>query len=245
MNTIKKTKFTNAFTLGATVIGMLFFTATFVTEHKAYAQELVELEEREKEQAKQEKLRIEKVKEEVAARFEQKEQEELERKREEERLEQERIEAERIAEEQRLAEIAYQEQLEQEKLEQERIQQEQHEQELAQQTQQVEQVQTTPDVAVSSQGGYTLQVEATAYTSDPAENGGWNVTALGTPLVYGTCAVDPNVIPLGSQIHVEGYGSCLAADTGGAIKGNRIDVLVNSKGEAANWGRRSVQVTVY
>lgn len=245
MNTIKKTKFTNAFTLGATVIGMLFFTATFVTEHKAYAQELVELEEREKEQAKQEKLRIEKVKEEVAARFEQKEQEELERKREEERLEQERIEAERIAEEQRLAEIAYQEQLEQEKLEQERIQQEQYEQELVQQTQQVEQAQTTPDVAVSSQGGYTLQAEVTAYTSDPAENGGWNVTALGTPLVYGTCAVDPNVIPLGSQIHVEGYGSCLAADTGGAIKGNRIDVLVNSKGEAANWGRRSVQVTVY
>ena len=45
-------------------------------------------------------------------------------------------------------------------------------------------------------------------------------------------AVDPNVIPLGSKVYVEGYGEAIAADTGGAIKGNKIDVHVPSKSQA-------------
>lgn len=49
-------------------------------------------------------------------------------------------------------------------------------------------------------------------------------TYMGTSVDYGVCAVDPNVIPLGSKIYVEGYGRCTALDIGGAIKGNRIDV---------------------
>jgi len=57
-------------------------------------------------------------------------------------------------------------------------------------------------------------------------------------------AVDPNVIPLGSKVYVEGYGTAVAGDTGGAIKGNRIDVLVPDSGKAANWGRRTIQITV-
>ena len=235
MQKLKDSKFTNVLTLGLVVIGLLFVIAAVRLTI------LDNVEEQQREETRQVLAKQLEEKEQIALEKEKAEQ----RKREQEKAEQERlakIEAERIAEEQRLAEIAYQEQLEQERIQQEQLKQEQYEQELAQQT---EQTPTTQDIAVSSQGGYTLQAEATAYTSDPAENGGWNVTALGTPLVYGTCAVDPNVIPLGSQIHVEGYGSCLAADTGGAIKGNRIDVLVNSKGEAANWGRRSVQVTVY
>ena len=238
MQNLKNSKFTNVLTLGLVVIGLLFVIAAVRLTI------LDNVEEQQREETRVALVQQLEEKEQIALEKEKAEQ----RKREQEKAEQERlakIEAERIAEEQRLAEIAYQEQLEQERIQQEQLKQEQYEQELAQQAQQAEQTPTTQDVAVSSQGSYTLQAEATAYTSDPAENGGWNVTALGTPLVYGTCAVDPNVIPLGSQIHVEGYGSCLAADTGGAIKGNRIDVLVNSKGEAANWGRRSVQVTVY
>lgn len=94
-------------------------------------------------------------------------------------------------------------------------------------------------------GGATYNMTATAYTSDPAENGGYSVTALGTPLRVGVCAVDPNVIPLGSTIHVEGHGTCVAEDTGGAIKGNRVDVLKGSKSESAQWGVRNVKVTVY
>ena len=45
-------------------------------------------------------------------------------------------------------------------------------------------------------------------------------------------AVDPNVIPLGSKVYVQGYGEATAADTGGAIKGNKIDVFVPSKSAA-------------
>ena len=57
--------------------------------------------------------------------------------------------------------------------------------------------------------------------------------------------MDPRVIPLGSLVYVEGYGKAIAADTGGAIIGNIIDVYVNSNEEAIyNWGRR-YDVPVY
>ena len=57
-------------------------------------------------------------------------------------------------------------------------------------------------------------------------------------------AVDPLVIPLGSKVHVEGYGYAVAGDIGGAIKGNRIDVFMASHGKAIQWGRKSVRVKV-
>ncbi|MBM7704925.1 ubiquitin-like domain-containing protein [Metabacillus iocasae] len=57
-------------------------------------------------------------------------------------------------------------------------------------------------------------------------------------------AVDPNVIPLGSKVYVEGYGYAVAADTGGAIKGNKIDVFFPDKSKAYKWGRRTVKIKV-
>ncbi|WP_186304273.1 3D domain-containing protein, partial [Staphylococcus epidermidis] len=57
-------------------------------------------------------------------------------------------------------------------------------------------------------------------------------------------AVDPSVIPLGSKVWVEGYGYAVAGDTGGAIKGNRIDVHVQSKGQASSFGRKQVKVRI-
>ncbi|HWO94937.1 MAG TPA: ubiquitin-like domain-containing protein [Bacillus sp. (in: firmicutes)] len=57
-------------------------------------------------------------------------------------------------------------------------------------------------------------------------------------------AVDPNVIPLGSKVYVEGYGYAIAGDTGGAIKGNKIDVFFADKSRAYQWGNRTVKIKV-
>lgn len=94
--------------------------------------------------------------------------------------------------------------------------------------------------------GETISVTATAYTADCAGCSG--VTATGVDLNNDpnakVIAVDPSVIPLGSEVYVEGYGHAIAADTGGAINGNKIDVHVPSKSEAMNWGNKSVNVTI-
>ena len=86
-------------------------------------------------------------------------------------------------------------------------------------------------------GGASYTMEATAYCL-----GG--TTATGMRVGRGVIAVDPRVIPLGSRVHVSGYGDAIAADTGGAISGNRIDVWLPC-GEAYAWGVRTVTVTVY
>ncbi|QWU46270.1 MULTISPECIES: cell wall-binding protein EntD [Bacillus] len=100
-------------------------------------------------------------------------------------------------------------------------------------------------------GGREITVEATAYTANPGENGTYGgrvLTAMGHDLTANpnmkVIAVDPKVIPLGSKVWVEGYGEAIAGDTGGAIKGNRIDVLVGSDSTADSWGRKSVKVKV-
>lgn len=91
-----------------------------------------------------------------------------------------------------------------------------------------------------------MTVAATAYTAN--DGGISGITATGVNLNKNpnakVIAVDPNVIPLGSKVYVEGYGEAIAADTGGAIKGNKIDVHVPSKSQAKNWGVKSVKVKV-
>ncbi len=87
-----------------------------------------------------------------------------------------------------------------------------------------------------------MVMEATAYAGD-------GITASGNgtnrnPNGYSTIAVDPRVIPLGSRVYVEGYGYAIAHDTGGDIKGNRIDLFMNSEAECNSWGRRSVKVYI-
>ena len=84
----------------------------------------------------------------------------------------------------------------------------------------------------------TVTFEATAYT--------WTGyrTATGTWPSRGTVAVDPLVIPLGTELHIEGYGSAVAADTGGAIQGQKIDLYMDSEHECLQWGRRQVEVRV-
>lgn len=71
------------------------------------------------------------------------------------------------------------------------------------------------------------------------------ITANGMKAGYGVVAVDRKVIPLGTKLYVEGYGYCIAADTGGAIKGNRIDLCYNTHQEALNSGFGHTNVRVY
>lgn len=88
-----------------------------------------------------------------------------------------------------------------------------------------------------------LEMESTAYL--PTDGSGSGLTASGRRAAYGVVAVDPRVIPLGTLVFVEGYGFAIAADTGGAIKGNIIDVCMHDRSEAMRWGRRKVTVHIF
>lgn len=94
--------------------------------------------------------------------------------------------------------------------------------------------------------GKTISIVATGYDDSYECNYPWYgaPSYTGLPLVRGVVATDPNVIPMGTRLYVEGYGEAIAADQGGAIKGNRIDLFFDSHTEAMNWGMRTVKVTV-
>lgn len=96
-----------------------------------------------------------------------------------------------------------------------------------------------------------LKFKASAYCSCSACCGkSTGITASGMKACYGTVAVDPRVIPLGTRLYIEAsdgsfvYGECIAADTGGAIKGNKVDLFFPSHSEALNFGRKNVDVYI-
>lgn len=104
------------------------------------------------------------------------------------------------------------------------------------------------DIQVSrgAETGTEFYVNTTAYTAYC--NGCSGVTATGFDLRANPnakiIAVDPRVIPLGTKVYVEGYGYAVASDTGGAIKGHKIDVFFPSKAEAFRWGVRKVKIKI-
>jgi resuscitation-promoting factor RpfB len=91
-----------------------------------------------------------------------------------------------------------------------------------------------------------MYVEATAYS--PYDAGMSGITATGINIRKNPkmkmIAVDPKVIPLGSKVWVEGYGVAIAGDTGGAIKGRKIDILMPTKNECFDFGRRTVKIRI-
>jgi uncharacterized protein YabE (DUF348 family) len=88
-----------------------------------------------------------------------------------------------------------------------------------------------------------LTMRATAYSpEDPSLKKYGGKTATGIKAARGVAAVDPAVIPLGTRLYVNGYGFALAADTGGAIKGNKIDLCFDTLSEARKFGTRTVTV---
>jgi len=85
--------------------------------------------------------------------------------------------------------------------------------------------------------GQTLTVTATGYSND-------GTTATGLAVGWGVAAVDPGVIPLGTTMTVPGYGTAVAADTGGAVAGATIDLWFPTIAQALAWGRRTVTVVL-
>ncbi|MGB3161603.1 MAG: 3D domain-containing protein [Carnobacterium sp.] len=90
--------------------------------------------------------------------------------------------------------------------------------------------------------GKTMVVSATGYST--AQPGLSTHTATGINLLQNpmVIAVDPRVIPLGTMIEVPGYGIAIAGDTGGAIKGNKIDIHFKTVGQALSWGRKTITI---
>ena len=85
----------------------------------------------------------------------------------------------------------------------------------------------------------TFTANTTAYTAGSGARG-----ALGQSVHVGTCAVDPGFVSLRSELWVEGYGYAYANDTGGAVKGNVVDLYMGSRGQCISWGRRNVTAYV-
>ncbi len=97
----------------------------------------------------------------------------------------------------------------------------------------------SPPPSTSPPGpGRTMVVEATGYALP-------GTTATGIPVGWGVVAVDPAVIPLGTRMTIPGYGEGVAADTGSAVRGNIIDLWFPTVGQALQWGRRTVTITIH
>ncbi|ASF37859.1 peptidoglycan-binding protein [Halobacillus halophilus] len=93
----------------------------------------------------------------------------------------------------------------------------------------------------------TMTMEATAYTAFCEGCSGTTYTGIDLRANPDrkVIAVDPDVIPLGSEVYVEGYGKAVAGDIGGAIQNDRIDVFIPNQDDALEFGRKDVEVTVY
>lgn len=85
----------------------------------------------------------------------------------------------------------------------------------------------------------TFTANCTAYTARKGAHG-----AIGEPVRRGTCAVDPSFVPYRSTMWIEGYGFAYANDCGGAVKGNVVDLFMNSYSECIHWGRRNMTAYV-
>ena len=109
------------------------------------------------------------------------------------------------------------------------------------------------DVIVEKEPVYIIQVKeetewfyfiATGYSANDPAQGTNNITATGKEIKTEMIAVDKKIIPLGTKVEIKDIGIFTAEDTGGKIKGNRIDIYFETKEEAKNFGRKVIWVRV-
>ena len=107
-------------------------------------------------------------------------------------------------------------------------------------TKEIEKTESTSKNTNSSKNslGEKLTVSATAYSGD-------SITSTGTVPKWGTIAVDPNVIPYGTKVYIPQFGKYfIAEDCGGGIKGNKIDIFMNSESQCNSWGKRTIDIYI-
>ena len=97
---------------------------------------------------------------------------------------------------------------------------------------------TAPSPTPAASGSRTITVSTTGYSLSGR-------TSTGMPVGFGVVAVDPSVIPLGTRLTIPGYGEGVAADTGGSVRGSRIDLWFPTLAQARAWGRRTVTITLH
>jgi 3D (Asp-Asp-Asp) domain-containing protein len=117
-------------------------------------------------------------------------------------------------------------------------------------------VRTETEVIVEKEPVYITRVEqvieetewfyfvATGYSANDPEQGTNNITATGKEIKKGMIAVDPKIIPLGTEVEIKDMGLFIAEDTGGWIKGNRIDIYFDTKEQAEQFGRKVIWVRI-
>jgi peptidoglycan DL-endopeptidase CwlO len=92
--------------------------------------------------------------------------------------------------------------------------------------------------ALAASGPQTITVSSTGYSLR-------GQTSTGMQTAAGVVAVDPSVIPLGARLTIPGYGTGIAADTGGSVRGNVIDLWLPTLQQARAWGRRTITITIH
>lgn len=101
-----------------------------------------------------------------------------------------------------------------------------------------------PAKTETSSSSKTIVVSATGYSTQQAGLSTHTATGIDLRVNSRVIAVDPSVIPLGSKVEIPGYGVFIAGDTGGAIKGNKIDIHFSTVQQALNWGRRTITIKI-
>lgn len=101
-----------------------------------------------------------------------------------------------------------------------------------------------PAKTENSSSSKTIVVSATGYSTQQAGLSTHTATGIDLRVNSRVIAVDPSVIPLGSKVEIPGYGVFIAGDTGGAIKGNKIDIHFTTVQQALNWGRRTITIKI-